>query len=213
MAIFVFLMTAPGWIGLVNSVFGGISETYFCPNRVLGKIAPVTSGWILLTSSGNSPRVSSAPSAVGFMSMTSPTMSPRTLTSARSGSCRPILSALRVISSNSANLLVNWAQVRPSAARTRTMKTIPRTFPFCRPQASAAALCLRGAAVVWASSRASVCVIPPTSQSSWRPRSPWKASDRARRPPRCWCARPYRPRHRRLRGRRRRCSRGSSGSG
>ncbi len=75
---------------------GTISDTYFSPNSVLGTIEPVTfsgmsSSWPL-----KMPRVISAPSLVDVVSRTSPTMTPRILTSARSGRLRPMFVVRRV---------------------------------------------------------------------------------------------------------------------
>ena len=58
-------------------------ETYFSPNSVLGTIEPVTFAGTTPLLSLNRPRVSSAPSPVDVMSMTSPTITPRIFTSAR----------------------------------------------------------------------------------------------------------------------------------
>ena len=78
---------------------GTSRETYFSPKSVLGTIEPVTSLGMVSISPGKMPRVSSAPSVVASKSSTSPTITPRTFTSARSGSCRPILLVCSVTSS------------------------------------------------------------------------------------------------------------------
>ena len=92
-------MVSPAWMGSEEPPSGGTSETYFSPNRVLGTIEPVTSAGIVSVWSGKSPSVSSAPSPLDSISRTSPTMTPRILTSARAGSWRPILEVSRVTSS------------------------------------------------------------------------------------------------------------------
>ncbi len=85
------LMVSPALIGEADASSGMIRETYFSPKSVLGTIDAVTLSGIVSTWLGKSPSVSSAPSAVALMSSTSPTMTPRIFTSARAGSCSPIL--------------------------------------------------------------------------------------------------------------------------
>ena len=81
----------------------------FSPKRVFGTIAAVTSSGMVSTWLGNSPSVTSAPSAVGLKSSTSPTMTPLIFTSARIGSWRPMWDVSSVTSSYSANFLVKMA--------------------------------------------------------------------------------------------------------
>ena len=92
-------MLAPASMWSGEGFSGTSSETYFSPKRVLGTIEPVTFAGIVSSWLGKMPRVSFAPSASVSKASTSPTMTPRILTSARDGSCRPILEVCRVTSS------------------------------------------------------------------------------------------------------------------
>ena len=85
------------------------SETYFSPKSVLGTIAPVTLLGMVCSWLGKMPRCTWAPSSVALKPSTSPTMTPRIFTSARSGSCSPMVDVSRVTSSKWVNFLVKMA--------------------------------------------------------------------------------------------------------
>ena len=84
--------------------FGTTRDTYFSPNSVLGTIAPVTLAGIVCSWLGKMPSRTVAPWAVASKPSTSPTMTPRIFTSARSGICSPMVDASRVTSSKWVNL-------------------------------------------------------------------------------------------------------------
>ena len=84
-------MVAPAWIDSDEGSSGMIRETYFSPNSVLGTIEAVTLAGMVSIWLGNSPSVSTAPSADVSAASTSPTMTPRILTSARAGIWSPML--------------------------------------------------------------------------------------------------------------------------
>ena len=86
---------------------GTTRDTYFSPNRVFGTIAPVTLLGIVCSWLGKMPSRTFAPWSVAVKPSTSPTITPRIFTSARSGICRPIDEASRVTSSKWVNLCVN----------------------------------------------------------------------------------------------------------
>jgi hypothetical protein len=69
---------------------GGTSATYFSPNSVLGRIRALTAREISLTWSGLSDRFTVASSPSVETERTSPTMMPRSFTSACVFSCRPM---------------------------------------------------------------------------------------------------------------------------
>ena len=100
-------MVAPGRRGSGDGSCGTTRETYFSPKRVLGTIAPVTLAGIESSWPGKMPSRTVAPWSVAVKPRTSPTITPRSFTSARSGICRPMVDASRVTSSKCVNFWVN----------------------------------------------------------------------------------------------------------
>ena len=85
---------------------GTMRDTYFSPNSVLGTIAAVTLAGIVSQLTGEDAERTVAPWAVASKPSTSPTMTPRIFTSARSGICSPMVDASRVTSSKWVNFLL-----------------------------------------------------------------------------------------------------------
>ena len=93
-------MTAPASMWSAAGSSGTTRETYFSPNRVLGTIEPVTFAGIVSTSLGyEAQRQLRRRRTSVSKSSTSPTMTPRILTSARLGSWSPIVEVCSVTSS------------------------------------------------------------------------------------------------------------------
>ena len=103
-----------------------VSSTYFSPKSVLGTSAAVTFFGIESISSGLMPRVSVAPLPSDSALLTWPTMTPRTLTSARIGSCIPAELVVSVTGSNSTNFWVKAALTSQTLSASRPMNAIPR---------------------------------------------------------------------------------------
>ena len=89
-------MTSPAAIGAPAGPLGRTSETYFSPNSVLGISRAETPAGIWSTMSGSSESCTVAPPASALTASTRPTLSPRTLTSARSVSWLPTRSICSV---------------------------------------------------------------------------------------------------------------------
>jgi hypothetical protein len=87
-------MTAPPAIGRGEApVAGGTSSTNFSPNSVLGSRRAETLAGICGTIAGSRASRSVAPRPSAVISRTSPTMTPRSFTSAPGLSCMPTWSA------------------------------------------------------------------------------------------------------------------------
>src|SRR5690348_8754070 len=112
--------------GAFVGVFLGItSSTYFSPNSVFGRIEAVTFAGIWSILLGLIPRVRTAPSAPERASMTCPTITPRTFTSAREGSWRPIVSVFSSTLSKDRNFWVKTAFTVHTISTSRPTKSTP----------------------------------------------------------------------------------------
>src|SRR4051794_14558466 len=123
--IWVWVIRSPLASAVLSASEGMTSSTYFSPNRVLGRIEAVTFFGISPILFGLMPSVRTAPLAPDFIWRTSPTITPRTLTSAREGSWSPTVSVFSLTLSKVANFWVNTALISHTASTSRQMKMTP----------------------------------------------------------------------------------------
>nr|WP_051802061.1 hypothetical protein [Actinocatenispora sera] len=130
--------TAPAAIGVPAGCAGGVSDTYFCPNSVLGSIDADTLAGIRGTEPGSSATVSRAVRPSAAMSRTWPTTTPRSFTSAWRSSCSPVWSVTTVTVTAGVNTCRYAPTDTASSAATSRMKHSPRNARPPEPHGFAA---------------------------------------------------------------------------
>ena len=128
----VWSIESPALRALEEGSLGICRSMYFSPKSVLGRIAAVTLAGISLILSGLIPSVRVAPLPCESILLTCPTITPRTLTSAFSGSWRPIVWVFRLTLSKEMNFWVNTPLTSHTPSASRPMNSTPRSRWFAR---------------------------------------------------------------------------------